>query len=915
LEEEPRMNPRQLLRATLLAMSLMTAAACSGDPNTGGPDTGTPDTGPTPLPTDPNDPSNATKDTDCDGLSDKVEFETSYDGQKTNSGVADTDQDGLLDGLEVGITQAVAGTNCTITPDVSAEVNTSPVKADTDGDGLLDGVEDTNHNGKVELSETHPLRVDTDCDGLRDGPGTASVKGEDQNADGTRQTTETDPRHFDTDTDGISDGVELGATTNLDEASCASIFRPDANPSTTTDATDKDSDDDGVNDGAEDTNQNGSVDSGELDPKDGTDASGPASQVCTEANLRPVTFQSEEGADLRLALPPTFQEVTEIKEGTVVKGLVGYDSTTKVSFLAFRTTPPSGATDPLGDEEALRPSIASKGTLSNRTAQTFKTWEGFSAVQAFYDQAGSSTDLNDRTNQLVDALVPGSTGRLSGKAGVVGNFRLQTVFVHRSAKSLVVIIAVAPLANVTGDKRSTTAAFSIKDLSDGSALAQFGEPTAVQCERFSLPSSKVDFLFVVDDSGSMENAQGALGAAARSAVTALNASLLDWRIALVTSSYHIDPDSTNDEGPNAGRLRPFTRNVNKVTAWLQQGSTCSSTTKTCSLTDPPGTEPATCPGDGSQGSNGGCWVNTVGGSSEGVLGAARKAIDDMTPGTAPLDPESEFKARSDATLVVVLLGDADDQTNSYDTTLFNCGSSTATADGGKCEPLENFVKFFGTGAELPEPTNKTKKHIVVHGILCPSGQNCGEYNPLPTGSTVNQRNARLVNATGGIIGSIINNTSIATSMDAIVGDTIGNAGYKTLKPPIGASIKVAMENVRDPAVCTSSNDIPRSTIDGFDFDGSARTLSFFGACRPKTDSTQVAVSYRYWLDQVKEPDGSIPCKDDPKHDASESDYCDGLELGCNEAGTQCVCNDNCGGACGAGARCNMTTCACEPILN
>ncbi|MFL5358293.1 adventurous gliding motility lipoprotein CglD [Archangium sp.] len=902
------MNPRQLIGAALLALSLMTAAAC-GNPATGGPDAGgTPDTGPTPQPTDPSDPSNATKDTDCDGLSDKVEYEARYDGQQTNPGLADTDQDGLSDGLEVGITQAVAGTNCTITPDLGTAVNTSPVKADSDGDGLLDGVEDANHNGRVDDTETHPLLVDTDCDGLRDGPSTGSVKGEDLNGDGTRQANETDPRHFDTDGDGISDGVELGATTNLDEANCTGIFRPDANPGTTTDATNPDSDSDGVNDGAEDANQNGSVDSGELDPKS-NDASGPAGQVCTEANLRPVSFQSESGADLRLALPPSFTQVTQITSGGAVKGLVGYDSTNKVSFLAFRTTPPAGATDPLGDEEALRPSIAAKGTLSNRTALTFKTWEGFDAVQAFYDQAGTTTDLNDRVNQLVDALVPGSTGRLSGKAGVVGNFRLQTAFVHRSAQSLVVIIAVAPVANVTDTNRSTTAAFSIKDLSDGSAIAQFGEPTAVQCERFSLPTAKVDFLFVVDDSGSMSSSQKALGIAAKSAVTALNASSLDWRMALVTSSYHLDPSKNSEWGPNALKLRPFTRNVNKVMAWLTQGSTCSSSTKTCSLASPPGPTPADCPGDTSQGSNGGCWVDIQGASAEGVLGAARKAVDDMTPGTAPTDTESDLKTRADATIVVVLLGDADDQTNGYTTALQNCGSNSTTVDGGKCDPISDYVSFFGTGSEVPQPTNKTKKHIVVHGIVCPAGSDCGEYNPP------SQRHVQVVNATGGIVGSIINDASISTSMDAITGNTIGNAGYKTLKPPIGASIKVAMDNVSNPAVCTTGNDIPRSTANGFDFDGRARTLSFFGACRPAASSTNIAVSYRYWIDQVKDPNGGVPCEDDPGYSPTEPDHCAGPTLGCNDAGNACVCKPNCGDTCGTGAKCNMTKCACEAILN
>jgi hypothetical protein len=921
---------RHLFSATLLVMSLVTASACTPpEPDPGTPDSGTgeEEPGPAPLPTDPNDPNNATKDTDCDGLSDKVEFETAHEGGlKTHPGRTDTDGDGLPDGLEVGVTTPVAGTSCSLPPASNDGLTTSPVQADSDGDGLKDGVEDANHNGKVDDTETDPLRKDTDCDGLIDGPNTASTKGEDQNANGTREATETEPRRFDTDSDGISDGVERGVTSSPDPANCGKVFVPDANPNTTTDASNPDSDGDGVEDGAEDINQNGTVDPGELDPQNGTDTTGPVAQVCTAENLRPVSFQSADGADIKLALPPSFTEVTQIKVGSDVKGLVGYDSTTKVAFLAFRTTPPAGATDPLGDEEALRPTINGTGTLSNRTAQTFKTWEGFQAVQAFYDQAGSTTDLKRRTDQLVNALVPGSTGRLSSTAaGVTGDFRLQTVFVHRSAQSLVVLIAVAPLANVSGTNRGTPAAFSVKDLSDGSALAQFGEATAVQCESFTLNSPKVDFLFVVDDSGSMRTSQNALAATAQSAVNALNASSLDWRMALVTSNYHFGTES------NAARLRRFTRNVNKVRAWLTENSTCNGTTKVCSGV-PTTPQTATCPGDATQGANGGCWVGIGGNGAEGLLGAARKAVDDMTPGTASGATESDTQARQDATLVVVLLGDADDQTSGYSTTNATCGSGNNDVAGTGCEDLNKFKQFFGTRSEFPPPSNKTGKQITVHGIVCPSGQACGctdtskpcnlsnstrEYNPQPVNGVAKLRHADVVNVTGGVLGSISDTASIQASMDAIIDDAIGNAGHKTGKPPIGASIKVALGGVLNPAACTPNN-VPRSNVNGFDFDGSARTLSLFGACRPSSNNTQVAVSYRYWVDEVKDPNGGVPCKDDPAYSPTEEDHCTGEKLGCEA--NQCVCKPNCGDSCPTGTRCVMPTptnpgCSCQPVIN
>ncbi|KFE71460.1 adventurous gliding motility lipoprotein CglD [Hyalangium minutum] len=905
------MKMRRLLQATLLA-AVLAAVAC-GDSGKE-PEPGEPNK-PTPLPTDPNDPNNATKDTDCDGLSDLVEFTTDRGGgKKTDPGLADTDGDGLPDGLELGIDTPVQGTSCVLPKDASAVLKTDPLNPDTDGDGLKDGIEDANKNGKADDNETHPLLKDTDCDGLLDGPSDGTFKGEDQNANGMVDPGEPDPRKPDSDGDGLLDGIELGAVNNPDPVTCTN-FRPDTQPTTTTDPTNADSDGDGVSDGAEDTNQNGQVDPGELDPRTG-DASGPVGQVCTAANLRPVIFKDSSGPDIKLALPPTFTEVEEItttgsEVGGDVKGLVGYDAENKVAFLAFRQAAPAQATDPLGDEEALRTIIQNQGALSNRTAQRFQTWDGHSALQVFYDQAGATTDIKARTNALVNALVPNTQGRLStATAGGNGDFRLQALFVHRSNQSVVVLIAITQKAAVTGENRNTTTAFSARDLSDGSALAQFGEPTAIQCERFQLQSAKVDFLFVVDDSGSMQSSQNSLAIAAQAAVDSLNASSLDWRMAMVTSSYHIGGE------PNSGKLRKFTRNLNKVKAWLTQGSTC--TNQVCSVV-PTTPQTASCPGDTSEGSNGGCWINIDGTGSEGVLGAARKAVDDLNPGTEPGASESLTLARKDAALVVVILGDADDQTSGNTSVSGFCGSGgNADKPGSGCEPVQNFINFFGNVSSGTAPTNETGKLITVHGIVCPSGQNCGcdssgcEFNPKPAFG--GQRHAAVVNATGGVLGAISDTNSIGASMDAIISDAIGNAGYRTLKPPIGASIKVAVDNVSNPAVCTSNNNIPRSTVNGFDFDGSARTISFFGACRPANTNAQAAVSYQYWIDSVSDPNGGVPCEDDPNYSPTEPDHCTGPTLGCNAAGTNCVCNPNCGGTCGAGTQCEMSTCSCEVII-
>ena len=125
--------------------------------------------------------------------------------------VADSDSDGLTDALE--------NTTCT-----------DPFDADTDDDGISDGVEDANHNGVVDYGETDPCDIDTDDD-------------------------------------GIQDGTELGYTLDdIGPDTDTDIFQPDLDPGSTTDPLDDDTDDDGLLDGEEDTNHNGRVDPGEMNP-------------------------------------------------------------------------------------------------------------------------------------------------------------------------------------------------------------------------------------------------------------------------------------------------------------------------------------------------------------------------------------------------------------------------------------------------------------------------------------------------------------------------------------------------------------------------------------------------------------------------------------------------------------------------
>jgi hypothetical protein len=202
-------------------------------------------------------------DADFDGLSDFSEL--SYG---TDPFDQDTDDDGLSDGEEV------------------LTFSTDPLNVDTDSDGLQDGTEvgnDTwwpgdpsNGIGGTDTSinipdadpstTTDPLDDDTDNDGLMDGQ-------EDVNQDGEFLGIELDPNNFDGDNDGLGDGLELGLTAPNGNDTDMTVFVADADPSTTTRATFRDTDGGGIHDGIEDSNRNGMIDAGEIDPRDASDDS------------------------------------------------------------------------------------------------------------------------------------------------------------------------------------------------------------------------------------------------------------------------------------------------------------------------------------------------------------------------------------------------------------------------------------------------------------------------------------------------------------------------------------------------------------------------------------------------------------------------------------------------------------------
>ncbi len=767
---------------------------------------------------DPMAANNASRDTDCDGLSDLEEYGTDYgNNARTDPCNSDTDMDGLPDGLEMGKTMTVNATcGASFQPDADPASKTNPTQVDTDGDGLKDGEEDVDQDGRRQATETNPLRVDTDCDGFSDKQELRDM------AAGCA----TNPTLKDTDGDGLQDGVE-GKLVPPGAEPRGCNYAPttfDADTSTGSNACAADTDGDGIADGAEDTNSNGRVDMGELNPNDSMDAMGPAQQACSTANLRPISFHSSPSADVQIALVPEFMEVAKLTLGTDERGIVFYNPATKVGGIAISKTMGVGAS-PSAEEATARATLGGIGAVSTPLTQTYSSWDTFGGVRATYDVA-SNRDAKDFVNELARRFLGMSPGGLlTGSGGTMGPFKVQAVYVRRTATRAVTVIAAIPLSLFNG-----APLFQLDDVGGGTALAQSSDLTATQCEAFTATANaKVDFLWVVDDSCSMASSQDAVRNAGALFGTKLASAGLDWRAAAVTTAYYASSQP--------GSTREWTAMSTVMASWFDQAS----------------------------GAN---WFGTGGNGFERGFPSARAFIERTGP-----QPRGAF--RTDANVNLLFLSDTSDQ--------------STTSPQQFTSALQ--ASFAG-------------RQVLAHGITCPAGRDCGDGTPETNPPTY----GAVVQLTGGVLGSIeefnVPNPNAAqrarqeSIIDAILSAAIGGTGRQLNRPPISATIKIAIEANGTLGACNTA-DVPRSRMNGWDIDSATRRIVFYGTCRP-TMGKRVAVSYRYWLDNSPDANG---------------DPCGGTCVApfmCDPNAKSCVCSPNCGNTCGTGLTCKQATCACEP---
>lgn len=845
-------------------------------------------------------------DTDDDGVGDGDEDANkngTVDPGESSARLPDSDGDGLTDGQELGkvtpLTSPRAGVDGTdpalFLPDENPATTSNPTNPDTDGDGTPDGFEDLNHNGRIDVGETNPLDLDSDDDGIADGT-------EDANHNGVADPNETSATDADTDNDGIPDGVERGVVTPVVDpdgngpllGTDLARWRPDADPASTTDPLRPDSDGDGVLDGDEDWNHDGSFDPAlELDPNnadtdgDGTpDANEGIAVVCSTNALRQVMLHSIASADVTLALPLEYSEVSVLREasGRGV-GLMFRNPTSGVVGFAISKTPEGP--DAPAESQINRNRINNAANLSNQQDRTLISWDGFpsvfttaSAQQGGINAVDLAADMARRVSQAGTL-----TGTLPSGGNNAGNFTVNFETILRPGRAIVV-------GAIADDPTSELNIIAMSDVANGTGVAQFGDFTGLGCDQFTSPpgNDTVDLLWIVDNSCSMEQEQNNVAAAGAEMVALLSTTQLSWRLGLMST----DP-STNGNIGCCG--------VNGFTPSSPRATAEAASQQWAQAVDQLGT----------------------GGSGEeqgATLGLT--AINNLSPATAAEDP---FKFRQNASVIIVHMSDEEDFTVK---TAAGGNDQSCPENANKQSRIDALIAGYLAQAQPAGTAGLTT--FAIHGIQPnASGADFCDFNTGSGDCVGASQHGRayidIAAAMGGGTGSICGD------MSQVVQDIIragaGIASQISLtKPPISSTIRVVMADEANNFV--GQPDVPRSRSNGFDYAFSLDVMNnrvehkivFYGTARPPANR-QLMISYRTWEDGSPNPAGpDCDCPDGQlcnfdTNDCQIDPTCGGGCLDpanpvCNPDTGLCEEENPCGGPCDPGNTCNPDTGMCEP---
>lgn len=345
---------------------------------------------------------------------------------------------------------------------------------------------------------------------------------------------------------------------------------------------------------------------------------------------------------------------------------------------------------------------------------------------------------------------------------------------------------------------------------NGTNLTSAGSSLASKTDSYTgVADPKVDFVWVVDNSGSMAAAQNGVSTAATTFFSKLGNKHLDYRLAVIATGGN---GTNKDKTPsNTVAASPNQRGEDlRSSGWVTASTTNAQTAFT---------------------GTGGTTVGTIGAGVESGIFFASRSLGGNGATAATVTPRSGLSWGSDYKLVYVMVSDESDQYSCYS----GNGTTPAYTSTGK-----DSVPPCPSGTAFNYNSSKFKDYgVKVYSII---GLTSGTTTPGSCSGTIavatNANNAHtgykdLSDASGGSYGSICS-SDYGPLMDNIVSSVAGQSGYVLSRTPIASSIVVKVGGVVQ----------TQDSTNGWSYNSANKSIVFAGTAWPSAGST-IEITYQY----------------------------------------------------------------------
>ncbi|MBW2734007.1 MAG: hypothetical protein JRH20_16590 [Deltaproteobacteria bacterium] len=672
------------------------------------------------------------------------------------------------------------------------------IDSDSDGDGIIDSIEAGHGSEPVDSDgdgDPDYLDADSDDDGVADGD-------EDLNGDGAFGCCRERCGEF---VEGcpevVADGC--GAGQRCEGGSCIPAL------------------DFLCSDGETSPFHKATFDDGLQDDQRPTFICGPQAEI-GDRGLKKMQFQRSSKGDWHLALElgARYAEVTipspQAREAAALIDLPAAED----QVAGFIVSLPVPAPD-LNQLSALvmgrlTQIAGATQTLFLNTGSEEQSHDGFPTMVGIHLRVVTNPQMS--VSQLRDALVPLALDRPAGELNISGQpygglttmFLLRVQTLLRSDGRLIVVGAVAEEARAHDANLATGT--RIEDLINGTGLATAVDSATVECDPFEVVTTpKADIIWVVDESGTMDDDRQNVAANAKNFFARAIASGLDFRMAVTNV---VNPEGVGGAeavGRFCAAEYAFDAKgelVNEADAMDEGGEdrfllpTEQHLFESC-VRNPPGYE----------------------GVDEWGMVNAFQAVKKHLP----RQDNNPKRVRKDATLVIIAVTDEIDQGylaadpwfGTFD--MFKCTLDAARIQWVTDVVYKEHVALYTGVSDGGE--GKAVMHLI--GGLC--GNLCG--------ADITHGYKQVAQKLGGTSADVCQ-PDLSTSLQLMIDSIVGAASPLKLEYlPISASLAVAKGAVA----------LTRGRQDGFDYNRSSNTVVLFGVPIKKGD--QLVASYRRWVKQ------------------------------------------------------------------